>query len=374
MRATADIVIVGGGVIGASTCFHLARRGAKNVVLLERAAIAGGETAKSGGFVQTHWDRLSEVRLIARSREIFQHWAEHVGGSCGWVQGGYLHVTGKQRESTVRCVHQMLLDDGLESHWLDPAELVKLQPLLNTDDLIGGAWEPASGWADSAATTRSLIDAARRHGAEIHEGVAVTRIAHAGGKVTGVETPAGAIAAPVIILAVGPRAPALHAVPEAPLPLVIERGQVSYLTRPEGLPHVEVGFYDEVTGLYTHPDGDTNLVGIDWPFEVVADPDVYDRELAPDYLRAARSKLAHRFPRLRTSQLSRAVVGLYDFTPDGQPIIDGPLGLEGYYVAAGFSGVGFKSAPATGLALAELVLDGQATSVDITHLRRDRFA
>lgn len=365
------IVVVGGGVIGASTAFHLTRRGA-DVVLLDRGTIGSGETHKSGGFVQTHWDNLGEVRLIARSREVFQHWADVVGGECGWQQQGYLHVTGPEHRPNVEATHRMLLAEGLESHWLDPHELVKLQPLLHVDDLVGGTWEPTSGWADPLAATRALIEAARRGGADIREGVRVLRICHTDSKVTGVETTAGTIEAETVILAVGPWTAGLHV--GDPLPIQLERGQVTYLDRPGGLPEVELGFYDEKTGLYTHPDGDTQLVGIDSPFASVADPDDYARTLDDDYLAEALRRLGHRFPRLAGAKLVRGVVGLYDFTPVGQPIIDGPLGLEGYYVAAGFSGVGFKSAPATGLGLAELVLDGKATSVDLDHLRLARFA
>jgi sarcosine oxidase subunit beta len=98
---SADIIIVGGGVIGASAAYHLAGRGA-DVLVLERGGIGSGETAKSGGFVQTHWDRLSEVRMIARSREVFAHWRERIGGDCGYVQNGYLHVTGSKHEASVR--------------------------------------------------------------------------------------------------------------------------------------------------------------------------------------------------------------------------------------------------------------------------------
>ena len=105
----------------------------------------------------------------------------------------------------------------------------------------------------------------------------------------------------------------------------------------------------------------------------MSDPGDYKREIDDEYVRATRSKLAHRFPRMFKSQLARGVVGLYDFSPDGQPIVDGPLGLDGYYVAVGFSGIGFKSSPATGIALAELVLDGRASTVNVDHLRLARF-
>jgi len=123
----ADIVIVGGGVIGASIAYHLATAGASGVVLVERGAICSGETSKSGGFVQTHWDTLAEVRLIAYSRAIFADWANRIGGDCGYVRGGYLHVTGVQREPDVRRVHQMLVDEGLESNWIERADLAKLR-------------------------------------------------------------------------------------------------------------------------------------------------------------------------------------------------------------------------------------------------------
>jgi sarcosine oxidase subunit beta len=375
MADVADIVVIGGGVIGASIAYHLAVRKA-DVVLLERDSICSGETAKSGGFVQTHWDTLAEVRLIAWSRDVFANWSERIGGTCDFVRGGYLHVTGAEREPAVRRVHDMLLAEALESHWLDPRQLAELQPLLALRDLVGGAWEPSSGWADPVATTRSLADAAARHGARNCEGRAARAIRHAGGRITSVATSDGDLPCRVAILAAGPRVPALHAVPDVALPIAIERGQCAYVTRPNKLPTRELGFYDEVTGVYTHPAGDVNLLGCDrnFPFAPVADPDDYRRDIDGKWLARAAMALGYRFPKLAESILVRGVTGLYDFTPDGQPIVDGPIGgLDGYYLACGFSGVGFKSAPAVGLGLAELVLDGRATTVDIGHLRHTRF-
>jgi sarcosine oxidase, subunit beta len=373
--STADIVIIGGGVIGASIAFHLTRTGAKDVVLVEKGAIGSGETSKSGGFIQTHWDTLAEVRLIARSREMFASWSEIVGGDCGFVRGGYLHVTGSEREADVRRVHDMLIAEGLESHYLAPAECAEIQPLLDLTDLVGGAWEPASGWADPVATTRTLAAAARARGADIREHTRVTRILRAGGAVTGVETTAGAISARAVINAAGVYAPRLHAVPEIPLPIDVRRGQCGYMSRPNGFPVREIGFYCEVTGLYTHPAGDVNLIGRDrgMPFVPVPDPDAYATDVDNEWIVRATSALAQRLPALGDSVIQRGVTGLYDFTPDDQPILEGPFGLTGYYVAAGFSGVGFKSAPMTGLAMAELVLDGRTSTVDISHLRFERF-
>lgn len=373
----ADIVIIGGGVIGASVAFHMGTRGARDVVLLERDAIGSGETSKSGGFVQTHWDTLAEVRLIARSREMFANWNDIVGGDCGFVRGGYLHVTGTDREPDVRRVHDMLIGEGLESHWIERDDLATLQPLLNLDRLIGGAWEPSSGWANSVATTQSLAAAARARGVEIREKTSVTKVEHAGGRITGVQTTDGTIGCRAVVLAVGPRVLSMHAAPDVALPIEIVRGQVGWVSRPNDLPEREIGFYDEVTGVYTHPHGDLNLLGCDrnFAFAPVANPDDYPREIDGKWLARAAMALGYRMPGLREVVIRRGVTGLYDFTPDGQPIVDGPIGgIEGYYVACGFSGVGFKSAPAVGLGLAELVLDGKATSVDIDHLRYSRFA
>lgn len=370
---TAEIVVVGAGVLGASIAFHLTRKGARDVLLVDRAGVCSGETAKSGGFVQTHWTGLGEVRLIHRAREMFHHWADVVGGDCGFLQTGYLHVTGPEREDAVRSVHQMLVEEGIESHWLDVPEVKRLQPLLKVDDLVGGAYEPQSGWADPVATTRSLAEAARTGGATIIEGVTVLQLSHRAGKITGVETTEGHISTPTVVLAVGPWTNLLHPDPRVHLPIQARRGQVCYMTRPGGLPRHEIAFYDEVTGLYTHTDGDEQLVGLDWNFDDVWGPDHYRREVDLDYVQAAHQALSFRFPSLRLSQPVRGLVGLYDFTPDGYPILDGPLGLEGYYVAAGFSGAGFKSAPMTGLGLAELVLEGRASSVDIDFLRLSRF-
>jgi sarcosine oxidase, subunit beta len=369
LPATAEIVIVGGGVMGASIAYHLSARGARDILLLERGEICSGETAKSGGFIQTHWSSPHEQRLIAYSRERFQEWAE----PCRYQQTGYLHVSGAERVEAVRSVHDTLLGQGFHSEWLTPGEIKKLQPLLRVDDLVGGAYEPMSGWADPVATTRWFATQAQSRGAKLVEGVAVRQIARRANKVDGVETSYGYVSTGCVILAAGPWSPQLHPNPELPLPLLVRRGQVCYMNRPGGLPRKELAFYDEITGLYTHPDGETNLVGIDWEFDTLYEPRSYRREVDADYVQAAHAALSHRFPSLRLSQPVRGVVGLYDFTPDGHPIVDTDYDLEGYCVAAGFSGAGFKSSPALGLGIAELVLDGQARSVDLHFLRRSRF-
>ena len=374
MSQTADIVIIGAGTIGCSTAYQMGKMGAKNVLVLDKGAICSGETRKSGGFIQTHWVSLDEVRLINKSRDLFWEWEEEFGSDCAYVETGYLHVTGPEREPAVRKIHDMLLAEGIESQWLTPREIKRMQPILNVRDLSAGAYEPRSGWADPVAATRSMAKAAQSKGVEFKEGVAVSQIAHRDGKLLGVETTDGFISTECVVLCAGPWTPHLHPLADQPLPIKAMRGQVCYTDRPQGFPKNELAFYDEVTGLYTHVDGDTNLVGIDYDFQDVWDPNRYNQKLDQTYIDSALDALEHRFPVLCASKVVRGVVGLYDFTPDGHPIIDGPIGgLKGYYVAAGFSGCGFKSSPMTGLGLAEMVLKGKAESVNLDFLSYSRF-
>ena len=370
--ATAEIVIIGGGVMGCSLAFQLALRGARPV-LLERKHLCSGETAKSGGFVQTHWESLDEVRLIAYSREVFRNWSERVGGDCQFKEIGYLHTTGPDGEESVREVHQMLLDEGLESTWLSPIEMKRLQPLLRVDDLVGGTYEATSGWANPLSTTLAFGKRAAELGATLCEGVRALQIAHRQGRIIGVETDQGFISSPKVVLMAGPWTPQLHPFPAVPLPILAKRGQVCYMNRPMGQPRKEVAFYDVVTGLYTHPDGDTNLVGVDYYFDEIWEPDSYHRQVDDAYLERAHASLVHRFPALATARPVSGLVGVYDFTPDGHPIVEANLGLDGYYVAAGFSGAGFKSSPALGLGISELVLDGRAHTVNLDFLKLERF-
>lgn len=373
MRETADIVVIGAGALGCSVSYHLANLGAKNILVLDKGAICSGETSKSGGFVQTHWVSLDEVRLINRSRELFWEWEDNFGADCAYVETGYLHVTGEEREPTVRSIHEMLLSEGIESHWLDRREIKKLQPIINVSDLTAAAFEPRSGWANPVKAVQSLAAAAQSKGVEFAEGVTVRQISHRGGKIDGVETDQGFVSTRCVVLCAGPWTPLLHPLASMPLPIKAKRGQVCYINRPGGLPKNELAFYDEVTGIYTHTDGDTSLLGIDFDFTDVWDPNRYNRTIDEDYVEMALGALAHRFPILGTAQLVRGVVGLYDFTPDGHPIVDGPIGLDGYYVAAGFSGAGFKSSPMMGLGLAELILKGKAETVNIDFVSFARY-
>lgn len=373
MKQTADIVIIGAGALGCSTAYHLGNLGAKNVLVLEKGSICSGETKKSGGFVQTHWVSLDEVRLINGSRELFWEWEDRFGADCAYQETGYLHVTDAEHEPTVRQVHNMLLDEGIESHWLDRREIKRMQPIINVRDLTAAAYEPRSGWANPVKAVKSMAAAAQSMGVEFEEEVTVQQISHRGGKIEGVETDKGFVSTRCVILCAGPWTPLLHPLPSQPLPIKAKRGQVCYIDRPGGLPKNELAFYDEVTGMYTHVDGDTNLLGIDFDFTDVWDPNRYNREIEPDYVDMALNALAHRFPLMGGAQLVRGVVGLYDFTPDGHPIVDGPIGLDGYYVCAGFSGIGFKSSPLMGLGMAEKVLNNEAKTVDIDFVSFSRF-
>ena len=202
--ATADTVVVGGGVIGTSVAMHLARLGAGKVVLVEQGHLAGGASGRSGAMVREHYLHPVLVRMAMESSHIFHNFADAIGGDAGFRQTGRLLLVGERDKEAVRANVGMNRDLGVNIETVAPSELVRIVPNMNTDGVAISAYEPDSGYADPVATTYAYADRARDHGAEILTQRPVTRLATSGGRITGVETYAGLIAAPAVVVATGP--------------------------------------------------------------------------------------------------------------------------------------------------------------------------
>jgi sarcosine oxidase subunit beta len=259
---------------------------------------------------------------------------------------------------------------------LRPDELRDAMPILQTDGVAGAAYEPTSGYADAVATTRSLADAAARLGTDILEGTTVTGIERTGGRVSGVRTADDLLAAPVVVCAANTWSPGLLKSVDVDLPVTPRRAQTAYFERPASHvgPHLVV--LDTTTALYTRAHGDdqflagaANETGLS-----PTDPDDYDEAADPAFPGEVAARMRVRTPELASARLARAEAGLYDMSPDTRAILDRVPGVDGLYLAAGFSGTGFKKAPAVGLGLAELITAGRATSVDLEPFRYARFA
>jgi sarcosine oxidase subunit beta len=376
MAKTAEAIIIGAGVMGASLAFHLTRAGMTGVTVLEKKGLCGGMTAKSGALVRMHYTNAPEARMALASLRYFQHWKDLVGGECGFTRTGFIMTVTPENAERLRRNVAMLQGLGVNTAVIGPSELRELQPGAWVEDLVVAAYEPDSGYADPVATTTAFMRAAQRQGATLREGVAVTAIRTAGGRVTGVDTADGPYDASIVVVMAGPWSDRLLKTAGIDLPLTPQRAQVAFYRRPPPLAAGHLVFIDGALGAYFRPHGgELTLIGVGlWKPEPRPDPDAYNEANDPDFIPDARARAAQRLPALQQAAYVRGHAGIYDVSPDTRAVLDRAPGLEGLYIAAGFSGTGFKIAPAVGACMAELITQERATSVDITPFRFSRFA
>ena len=375
----ADVVVVGGGIMGTSIAWQAAVRGAGSVVLLERETIAAGASGRTGALLRQHYTNLPEALLARESLKVFQDWGEIVGGDCGYVPWG-LVVTVDQSSAVAHNVELLAenvafqRDLGIETAIVTAGELRALQPWAKVDDIQTAAYETRSGYADSVAATRSMADAAERAGVQIVEGARSTSVLSDGTRVIGIATDIGTISANTVVLAAGPWSVPLAASAGVTLPIEALRVQVAIVHRPRDLAEPPFVFLDMAVGFFTRPWGTgRSLIGVAGGDQHDAvDPERFVQGNDPSYPGFAKAAAARRIPAMARASYLHGHAGLYDMTPDTHPVI-GQVGPEGLYAACGFSGAGFKKGPAVGMALAETILDGRSSLVDLAPFRLDRF-
>lgn len=377
--ATADIVVIGGGIMGTSTAWHLAQRGPGRVVLLEMATIAAGASGWTGALLRRHYTNRPEAMLANESHRVFRDWSEIVGGDCGYVDQGLI-VTVDQSPEVAHNI-ELLAENvafqqslGIETQVITAAELKELQPWCYVDDITTCAYEPKSGYADAPLATRSMADAAERNGAVICEWVKSIRLLSDGSRITGVETDSGTISCETIVLAAGPWSPRLSETVDVHLPIETIRVQIAIVHRPRELSEPHFVFLDMAAGCFTRPwaPGRSLVSVAGGDQHDAADPDDFVRGNDPAFPDAAKMAVAKRIPAMARAQYLHGHAGLYDMSPDTHPII-GQTGLDGLIVACGFSGAGFKKGPAVGQCLAELITTGQSKLVDLSPFALSRF-
>ncbi len=375
MPATAAVIVIGAGVMGASLAFHLTRAGLKPVTVLDKRGLCGGMTARSGALVRMHYTNEPEARMAFAALRYFQHWEDLVGGECGFTQTGFVMTVTPDNAERLRHNVAMLRRVGVNTSVLNPQELRELQPFTQVDDLTVAAYEPESGYADPRATATAFMQQALWHGATLREGVAVTAIRTTSGRVVGVDTTDGPFEAPIVVVMAGPWSDRLLRTVGIDLPLTPQRAQIAFYHRPPSLAEGHMVFIDGALGTYFRPHGEgLTLIGVGrWKSEPPPDPDHYDEGNDPDFIPAAKSKAARRIPHLQQAEYARGHAGIYDVSPDSRAILDRVPGIEGLYIAAGFSGTGFKISPTVGACMAELITQGRASLVDITPFRFSRF-
>ncbi|MBE7432957.1 MAG: FAD-binding oxidoreductase [Anaerolineales bacterium] len=372
MTQTYDAIVIGAGVMGASISFHLAERGLK-VAILERRVTASGATGHSSGLVRMHYDLAAESELTFKSYQIyFSNWKERVGGECGFQNTGFLQIAKREHEDKLRGNVANQQKIGINTSVISVDEVRKLFPDLVTEYFDYAAYEPDSGYADATLTTNSFIEAAKRNGAVLIQNCEVTAIHASGGKVTGVSTTKGDFSSPIVVNAAGPWAKHVAALANIDVPLVTWTHDVAFLHRPPALGRIPACI-DDVINCYYRPEGSALILaaGEDESLRGEA-PDEEDQTPTPTFLEKLIDQMVKRIPKIEESGLHSIHVGRDGITPDQRAIYSG-TDLNGFYLACGLSGTGFKTSPAAGASMAELILDGTPQTVDITPFRFSRF-
>lgn len=365
-------MIVGGGAVGVSVAYHLAAAGAGRVVLVEREPGLGlGSTGRCAGGFRHQFSSEINVRLSIESVRLLKAFSSDHGLPLDLHADGYLFLC---RDATTWQLYQaaagMQRGLGVDVRLLTGAEAGDLVPGLAVDDVLGATYCPDDGIADPAGLTNGYAIAARRAGATIETGITATAIVTAGGRVAGIATPGGPIAAPVVVNAAGVWAPALAATVGLDLPIEPLPRHIAVTAPFDGRPERRTLVIDAETTFYFHREGGGVLMGMPKRGETSTfDTHVDDAFVAAELL----PKAVQVYPPLEEASLATTWVGLYEMTPDRHPILGPVSGVEGLYLAAGFSGHGFQHAPIVGKLIAEQIVDGAARTVDIAGLRLDRF-
>ncbi len=374
MNPTADVVVVGGGAMGTSIAYHLAVAGAGRIVLLEREAALGlGSTGRCAGGFRHQFSSEINVRLSLASVPLIREFSATHGLPLDVHVDGYLFLVRDAASwDGYRRAAAMQRSLGARVEELDAAEVGRLVPGLNTEGIVGATFGPDDGIADPSGLTNGYATLARRAGVDIQLGVAATRIRLApdGSTVTGVETTAGPVDAPVVVNAAGVWGTALAATCGVDLPITPELRHAVVTSAFVGRPERRTLVIDTATMFYFHREGAGVLMGVPPHAPVVTfETKVDDGWIADELLPVAVGVL----PPLEEAGIASDWTGLYEMTPDRHAILGPVEGLGGLYLAGGFSGHGFQHAPIVGKILSELIT-GVLPTVDVSALCLERFA
>lgn len=367
---TAEVIIVGGGVMGASTAYHLAARGHKNILLLEKEDFFGqGATGRCAGGVRYQFSTEINVRLSLESLPMLERFKDEIGQEINFLKCGYLFVLTKPEEveyfqRNVELQHSL----GVQTEWLTGDEIRRRVPMMRFDDALAGTFHAKDGIVDPNSVVMGYIGAAQRLGVQALNNVEVTGLKVESGKVEGVETNKGFIAAPIIVNAAGPWAGLIGKMAGVHIPITPLRRQMLTTTPLPELPADFPFVIDFTQSLYFHREGDGLLTGMSNPNERPG----FDQNVDEDFELVNLEAATARMPLLEKAGLVSHWAGLYEVTPDAHPIF-GKTPIEGFYMVGGFSGHGFMHGPISGKLMAEYILDGKFHSMDVSMLDLARF-
>jgi sarcosine oxidase subunit beta len=367
---SADIVIIGAGAIGSSIAYHLSRRGARDVVVLERETIGSGSTSKAAGGIRVQFSTRVEIEFSFRGVAFFKRFEDEMGVPCDFHQEGYLFVVTHESElERYRKNVALQQSMGADVRIITPDDARAMVPGLIVDDALAAVWGPTDGHVSPNDVVQAYAARARAGGVKFFEETPVTGIEVSGERVTAVQTAAGRVEARLVINAAGPQAPLVGKMVGLDLPVDPRRRHIFVTGSFPSIKHPMPLVTDTGSGFYCRSEQGAILMS---PGDIGAHTE-YTASVDWGMLEQTVEKAMRRMPVLEHAQIRHAWAGLRPLTPDGRGILDWAPGIEGLYLAIGFCGHGFQHSPAVGEMVSELLTTGR-TSLDLADLRLDRFA
>ena len=380
MSETAEVVVVGGGLEGCAAAWALSRRGVTDVVVAERGTVGSGMTGKSSGIVRCHYGVSSLAAMAAVGLEVFENAHDLFGADIGFRQTGYVVGVADANVDALRKSLAAQRSVGVDTEEIDHAEVARLWPYADLTPFAAFGWESRGGYGDAYQTAQAFSASARAAGARVRQGSPVTGLLVDGDRVTGVRLADGSeISADTVVVATGVWTRPFLAPYGIDMPIRVVREQIVLID--PGIDSADVSrlpvFSDLVSLQYVRPEvgGEILFGNSDLAHTEDADPDSYLNRATEAFVDVTVDKVGTRFPGFPDAAISSSYAGCYDVTPDWNPVIS-PGPLDGLVIAAGFSGHGFKIAPAVGQLVADLVIDGRSSDPRIpeSDFRFSRFA
>lgn len=374
---TADVVIIGGGIVGVSIAYHLAQRNAGRIVVLERSTLGSGSTGRSVASIDLFALHPAAMQLQVKAYEVFTHFAEQFGTSCGLVKTGFAVLGGPEHMADLQTGIAVTKVAGVDIQQLTSNDFAKLEPTVHVDDLAAIAYVSEAGYADPVLTLNGYATAARQQHVQIEQGHAVTGIVQQHGRVTGVTTKSTTISTPVVVCAAGPwSARFLASIGLDDFGLCVMRHPVIVMKGQHEQQTIRRSMIDQQNNIYARPEtGGLTLAGSITP-EVgysIVEPEDGERRVAAEDQYWCAERLVQRYPALETAGLQPGWTGLLSISPDWQPVLGAHPDLTGFYCATGFSGQGFKISPAVGDLMAGLLVGESEAATQLQPFCPSRF-